>query len=98
MELYTKPMRAMLVRIVEALREAAGSPLFRFRKRGHKSGAAAGFSSRLGGQQVRISSMVLLVAYTFYYRNEFSITIYHHMPHARDGVSYTPEHSISNDI
>ena len=32
---------------------------------------------------VRISSMVLLVAYAFYYRNVFSPTIYHHMPRER---------------
>ena len=37
----------------------------------------------LGGQPVRISSMVLLVAYAFYYRNVFSPTIYHHMPRER---------------
>jgi hypothetical protein len=29
----------------------------------------------LGGQPVRISSMVLLVAYAFYYRNAFSTVI-----------------------
>ena len=37
----------------------------------------------VGGQQVRISSMVLLVAYAFYYKNVFSPTIYHHMPRER---------------
>ena len=37
----------------------------------------------LGGQPVRISSMVLLVTYAFYYRNVFSPTIYHHMPRER---------------
>ena len=37
----------------------------------------------LRGQPVRISSMVLLVAYAFYYRNVFSPTIYHHMPRER---------------
>ena len=33
----------------------------------------------VGGQPVRISSMVLLVAYAFYYINVFSIITYHHM-------------------
>ena len=37
----------------------------------------------LRGPQVRISSMVLLVAYAFYYRNVFSTVIYHHMPRER---------------
>ena len=37
----------------------------------------------MGGQPVRISSMVLLVAYAFYYRNVFSVVIYHHMPRER---------------
>ena len=37
----------------------------------------------LGGQPVRISSMVLLVAYAFYYKNVFSIIMYHHMPRER---------------
>ena len=37
----------------------------------------------VGGQPVRISSMVLLVTYAFYYRNVFSPTIYHHMPRER---------------
>ena len=37
----------------------------------------------VGGQPVRISSMVLLVAYAFYYKNVFSIIIYHHMPRER---------------
>ena len=37
----------------------------------------------LGGEPVRISSMVLLVAYAFYYRNVFSTVIYHHMPRER---------------
>ena len=37
----------------------------------------------LRGEPVRISSMVLLVAYAFYYRNVFSPTIYHHMPRER---------------
>ena len=32
---------------------------------------------------VRTSSMVLLVAYAFYYKNVFSPTIYHHMPRER---------------
>ena len=54
------------------------------------------YTALLGGQPVRTSSMVLLVAYAFYYKNVFSIVIYHHMPRARDGVSDTPEHS--NDI
>ena len=35
------------------------------------------------GDSVRTSSMVLLVAYAFYYRNVFSPTIYHHMPRER---------------
>ena len=35
------------------------------------------------GEPVRISSMVLFVAYAFYYRNAFSIVIYHHMPRER---------------
>ena len=39
--------------------------------------------SRLRGEPVRISSMVLFVAYAFYYRNAFSIIIYHHMPRER---------------
>ena len=38
---------------------------------------------KLGGQPVRISSMVLLVAYAFYYKNVFSTVIYHHMPRER---------------
>jgi hypothetical protein len=37
----------------------------------------------VGGEPVRISSMVLLVAYAFYYRNVFSTVIYHHMPRER---------------
>ena len=37
----------------------------------------------VGGEPVRISSMVLLVAYAFYYKNVFSIIIYHHMPRER---------------
>ena len=39
--------------------------------------------SGLGGEPVRISSMVLLVAYAFYYKNVFSTVIYHHMPRER---------------
>ena len=35
------------------------------------------------GPELRISSMVLLVAYAFYYKNVFSIIIYHHMPRER---------------
>ena len=35
------------------------------------------------GDSVRTSSMVLLVAYAFYYRNVFSPTIYHHIRHPR---------------
>jgi len=38
---------------------------------------------QVGGEPVRISSMVLLVAYAFYYRNVFSTIIYHHMPRER---------------
>ena len=37
----------------------------------------------LRGDSVRVSSMVLLVAYAFYHRNVFSIVIYHHMPRER---------------
>ena len=37
----------------------------------------------LGGQPVQVSSMVLLVAYAFYYKNVFSTVIYHHMPRER---------------
>ena len=39
--------------------------------------------AELRGEPVRISSMVLFVAYAFYYRNVFSIIIYHHMPRER---------------
>ena len=56
-----------------------------------------GSKAKLGGQPVRISSMVLLVAYAFYYRNVFSIVIYHHMPRERRCLRRdTPDHS--NDI
>ena len=41
------------------------------------------YSTVLRGEPVRISSMVLFVAYAFYYRNVFSIVIYHHMPRER---------------
>ena len=40
-------------------------------------------SSLIRGEPVRISSMLLFVAYAFYYRNVFSIIIYHHMPRER---------------
>jgi hypothetical protein len=40
-------------------------------------------SIKMGGQPVRISSMVLLVTYAFYYKNVLSIIIYHHMPRER---------------
>ena len=40
-------------------------------------------SPLLEGQPVRISSMVLLLAYAFYHKNVFSIVIYHHMPRER---------------
>ena len=40
-------------------------------------------SDMQGVDSVRTSSMVLLVAYAFYYRNVFSPTIYHHMPRER---------------
>ena len=39
--------------------------------------------TQVRGDSVRTSSMVLLVAYAFYYRNVFSPTIYHHMPRER---------------
>ena len=57
----------------------------------------------MGGQQVRTSSMVLLVAYAFYYRNVFSPTIYHHMlrerrclRHSGAQQSHLPAEFLSN--
>ena len=57
----------------------------------------------LEGQPVRISSMVLLVAYAFYYKNVFSIVIYHHMPrerrclrHSGPQQSHLPAEFLSN--
>ena len=41
------------------------------------------FRFQLRGDSVRVSSMVLLVAYAFYHKNVFSIVIYHHMPRER---------------
>jgi hypothetical protein len=41
------------------------------------------YGVQVGEEPVRISSMVLLVAYAFYYKNVLSIIIYHHMPRER---------------
>ena len=57
---------------------------------------SAGWRPSVRGHPVRISSMVLLVAYAFYYRNVlFSITLLEYIitRTARHGFSNTPEHS-----